>query len=170
MGSSFRNIQVYNPGHKNQYELEEDYCIEHLTSDWDTILEDNIETEFEDVREEAVVLSKRLDTPVICVNYFDDMIFAIEVFEGGESIAYHFVGDEEMDTKNVQGLIKALRLDSELEIPFRTVIKKVDFAPVSMQLIEDLARIPISADFIEDKEDYYSFRDRKEALEEIAEF
>ncbi|WP_022760964.1 hypothetical protein [Butyrivibrio sp. AD3002] len=168
MGTSFRNIQVYNPGHKNQYELEEDYCIEHLTPDWDTIFEDNLETEFEDVREEAVRLSERLDTPVISISYFDDMLFAIEVLEGGKSTAYHFVGDEGMDTKNIQELFKALRLEPELEIPFRNVIKKAGFAPDSMQLIEDLARIPIGAFSIKDEEDYYRFRDREEILDEIS--
>ena len=72
MGTSFQNVQIHNPGHKMEYDLEEEYSVEHLVEDWDTIFEDSIETEFEEVREEAVRLSERVNTPVISINYFDD--------------------------------------------------------------------------------------------------
>lgn len=33
MGTSFRNIQVYNPGHNNHYDVDEAFCVEHLAPD-----------------------------------------------------------------------------------------------------------------------------------------
>ena len=42
MGTSLQNLQVYNPGHKLKYELEDDYCVINLVDNWDTIIEDDI--------------------------------------------------------------------------------------------------------------------------------
>ena len=38
MGLSFKNLQIYNPGHMMEYDLEEGYAIIHLTENWDTII------------------------------------------------------------------------------------------------------------------------------------
>ena len=167
MGTSFRNIQIYNPGHKMNYDLEEEYCIEHLVPDWDTIFEDSVETDFAEMREEAVMLSERVDTPVISINYFDDMLFAIEVLEGGESVAYHFVGDEGVDTKNVSALMKALRLSTELEIPFMNIIQKVILAPDCINFMTNLCRVPLDADYAGDAPDSYEFKKLSQVLDEI---
>lgn len=167
MGTSFRNIQIYNQGHKMKYDIEEDFCIEHLAADWDTILEDSLENDFAEIREEAVMLSERVDTPVISINYFDDMLFAIEVLENGESVAYHFVGDEGMDTKNASVLMKALRLSPELEIPFMNIIKKVDFAPDCMNFMSNLCRIPMETAFFGDEPDSYKFMELSSVIDEI---
>ncbi len=170
MGTSFRNMQVYNPGHNNHYDVDEAFCVEHLAPDWDTILDDDFSDEFEEIRDAAVSLSEDIEQPVISISYFDDMLFALEVLEKGDSVAYHFVGDEQMDTRNVPGLMKALHLDPSLEIPFRNVLKKVSFAPDSVRLIEALARVPIGAYYVvEGAEDYYKFRDLNETLSEISE-
>ena len=168
MGTSFRNIQIHNPGHKMEYDLEEEYCIEHLVEDWDTIFEDSCETEFEEVREEAVRLSERVYTPVISISYFDDMLFAIEVLVNGESAAYHFVGDEGVDTKNVSVLMDALRISPELEMPFRNIIKKVDFAPDCINLMSNHCRVPLGACFIDEEQNSYKVMALPEVLDEIA--
>lgn len=64
MGISFSNIQIFNPNHNNKYEVDDDYCIEHLTSDWDTILDDVLDVEIE-MFDEAIILSKSLSSSMV---------------------------------------------------------------------------------------------------------
>ncbi len=170
MGMSFRNIQIYNPGHEMKYDLEDDFCIEYLDSNWDTVMEDSLDTDYDAVKEEAVRLSERLDAPVISVYYFDDMIFEMEILVAGKTVAYHLVDDEGMETKNIPMLIEALRVESTLEIPFRNIIKKVNFGPDALNFISDLCRIPLDSSCIDDEPDTYKYKNMSEVLDSISNF
>ena len=73
-----------------------------------------------------------------------------------------------MDTKNLSVLIDALKISPELEIPFRNIIEKVDFAPECINLMSNLCRVPLGAHYIGDEQNSYKFMALPEVLDEIA--
>lgn len=167
MGTSLQNLQVYNPGQKLKYELEDDYCVINLVDNWDTIIEDDIFVECEDISKEAEKLSLRIDTPVISVQYIDDDFLTIDVFSSGKRISHYYLGIDEREIDNVNILMKAFHLEPSLELVFRRAIKAIYYAWDGIHYIGNLCRVPLWTDTYSDEPNSYKFEDLSKIVDEI---
>ncbi len=166
MGMSFSNIQIYNPTHKKKYEVNDDYYIEYLASDWDTILDDTLDFEI-DILDEAVILSERIHEPVIFVEYFDDDFLIIKVFNNESLQAYHYVGLDKKETKNRDVLIEALHVGKDKEASLIKVLECVNIASDALYYLENLCRIPLCSTMLDNNTDSYEFEDYNKIVDEI---
>lgn len=167
MGLSFRNLQIYNPGHVLKYNLEEEYAIIYLTEDWDTIVEDDIFVRYENITEEAAILSGRIDLPVISLQYVDDDYLALDIFKNSVEIAHYYVGIDDVQIKNASEIIKTLHVESSMEIVFRKMLKKVKYATEAAFFINHIAKIPVYSYSYSDEPNSYKFLEQSEVLEKM---
>ena len=168
MGLSFKNLQIYNPGHMMEYDLEEEYAIIHLTENWDTIVEDDIFVRYENITKEAAILSGRIDLPVISLQYDDDDDYlALDIFQNSVEIAHYYVGIDDVQIKNASEIIKILHVEDSMEIVFRKMLKKVKYATEAAFFINHIAKIPVYTYSYSDEPDSYKFLEQSEVLEKI---
>lgn len=166
MGLSFKNLQIYNPGHMMEYDLEEEYAIIHLTENWDTIVEDDIFVRYENITKEAAILSGRIDLPVISLQYDDDDL-ALDIFQNSVEIAHYYVGIDDVQIKNASEIIKILHVEDSMEIVFRKMLKNVKYATEAAFFINHIAKIPVYSYSYSDEPDSYKFLEQSEVLEKI---
>lgn len=168
MGLSFKNLQIYNPGHMMEYDLEEEYAIIHLTENWDTIVEDDIFVRYENITKEAAILSGRIDLPVISLQYDDDDDYlALDIFQNSVEIAHYYVGIDDVQIKNASEIIKILHVEDSMEIVFRKMLKNVKYATEAAFFINHIAKIPVYTYSYSDEPDSYKFLEQSEVLEKI---
>ncbi|MBO4911573.1 MAG: hypothetical protein J5504_02520 [Butyrivibrio sp.] len=145
MGTTLCNINLYNPN-KAEYDAGKEFCIAHITENWDTILEVDNEHNFDRISKLAASLSKSLDTNAVVTVYFDDDIFGLDVYAAGKVKAFYHSGYEGIETKGSTAMAGILDLDSAEAKAFRYLLKKEMSASDAISMFSAVCGLPFYVD------------------------
>jgi len=141
MGTSLCNLNVYNPD-KKEYDPGKEYFVANIVEDWDTILENEHEHDFDRICNLAVSLSKSLDTNIVTTIYFDDDIFELSIYSSGKKKAYYYNEYGRIESKNYSAMVGMLDLDFIAAKAFRYFLKKEMFAGDAISKLSAISGLP----------------------------
>ena len=141
MGTTLCNLNVYNL-EKKDYDPGKEYLKVNITEDWDTILENDDDHDFDRICKLAASLSRSLDTNIVATTYFDDDIFDLEIYSSGKKKAFYHTGYDKLEVKNASAMVSMLDLDATDAKAFRYLLKKGLGAGYAISSFSALAGLP----------------------------
>lgn len=144
MGRKFANLQVQGLSVIEALKIMPNTYVKQSTNGWTTIVREDFQ--IEQIDQEARKLSKKIDSLVISVGYYDDDILTLNLFRNGKNVASHISNNAHGYTKkegNPSAFVKELNLPIEYKEYLKWVLK-CDNPERKVDLLEKLLGLPLS--------------------------
>ena len=145
MGMKLCNINIYNPN-KEELKLKKGYTSVSIVPDWDTIIEEESNSDFNGILNQARVLSRDTRMPTVLSYYFDDDYYELSLIFNGKTQAYYRNSTFEVNSKKPVEFIELLKLGKAETKVWKYVMKTVMPPMEAVNLLSAISQLPLFVD------------------------
>lgn len=125
MGTTFINLQLNKKlGDIPAEAVPKGYFCKQTAEHWTAVFAENGETAWDKMPALGKKLSKALTVTVIAVDFFDDDVFSMTLFQNGRTVGAYYAEAARSRISGSEKWIKALSLSGEAAAAFRYLVKK----------------------------------------------